>query len=61
MHPYTNIIDPLTRTVGTDFSSDKRYISELWSCWHCPNIDSKAHIRVYPAYQKLRENKDLDN
>ena len=51
----------MTRTVKSNFSSDKRYMSELWSCWHCPNIDSQAHIRVCPAYQKLREKKDLDN
>ena len=51
----------MTRTVKTNLSSDKRYMAELWSCWHCPNIDSQAHIRVCPAYKKLRENKDLDN
>ena len=51
----------MTRTVKSNFSSDKRYMSELWSCWHCPNIDSQAHIRVCPAYQKLREKKDLEN
>ena len=51
----------MTRTVKTNFSSDKKYMAELWSCWHCPDIDSQAHIRVCPEYQKLRDNKDLDN
>ena len=51
----------MTRTVKTNFSSDKKYMAELWSCWHCPDIDSQAHIRVCPQYQKLRDNKDLDN
>ena len=51
----------MTRTVKTNFPSHKQYKAELWSCWHCPDIDSQAHIRVCPEYQKLRDNKDLDN
>jgi hypothetical protein len=51
----------MTKTVKINFSSDRKYMADLWSCWHCPDIDSQAHIRVCPAYQKLRVNKDLDN
>ena len=51
----------MTRTVKTNFSSDKKFAADLWSCWHCQKIDTQTHIRVCPAYQHLRENKDLDN
>ena len=51
----------MTRTVKMNFSSDKKYASDLWSCWHCPSIDSQSHVRVCPAYQQLRNDKDLDN
>ena len=49
------------RTVKMNFPSDKQYKADLWSCWHCPNIDSQTHIQVCPAYQQFRDNKDLDN
>ena len=43
----------MTKTVKTNFSSDKKYMAELWTCWHCPQVDSQTHIKVCPAYQKL--------
>ena len=51
----------MTRTVKTNFSSDRQFAADLWSCWHCPKVDSQTHIRVCPAYQQFRDNKDLDN
>ena len=51
----------MTRTVKTNFSSDKKFMGDLWTCWHCPNIDSQSHIRICPAYTDLRKGKDLDN
>ena len=51
----------MTRLVKMNFPSDRVYSSDLWSCWHCPNIDTQAHIRHCPAYQHLRMDKNLDN
>ena len=51
----------MTRTVKTNFSSDRKFMGDLWTCWHCPNIDSQSHIRLCPAYKDLRIGKDLDN
>ena len=51
----------MTRLVKMNFPSDGGYKRDLWSCWHCPNIDTQSHIRHCPAYQHLREDKDLDN
>ena len=50
----------MTRTVKLNFVSDKKFAAEEWSCWHCTKIDSQTHIRICPAYQHLRDNKDLD-
>ena len=44
-----------------NFASDKQYAADLWSCWHCTHIDSQPHITICSAYQKFRENKNLDN
>ena len=51
----------MTRLVKMKFPSDGGYSSDLWRCWHCPNIDTQAHIKHCPAYQHMRANKDLDN
>ena len=51
----------MTRTVKFNFSSDKRFIADLWKCWHCPDIDSQAHIKICPAYQQFRDSKDLSS
>ena len=51
----------MTRTVKMNYASDKQYAADLWSCWHCKKIDSQPHIKICPAYQKFRENKDLEN
>jgi hypothetical protein len=51
----------MTRTVKTNFSSDRQFVADLWSCWHCPKVDSQAHIKVCPAYLQFRDNKNLDN
>ena len=51
----------MTRTVKFNFPSDKKFRADMWRCWHCPSIDSQAHVRVCPAYQEFRLNKDLDN
>ena len=50
----------MTRTVKLNFVSDKKFAAEEWSCWHCTKIDSQTHIRICPAYQHLRDDKDLD-
>ena len=51
----------MTRTVKLNFVSDKKFAADLWSCWHCQSIDSQAHVRICPAYEHLRIDKDLDN
>ena len=51
----------MMRTVKMNFSSDKKYMADLWRCWHCPCVDSQAHIQICPAYQQFREGKDMNN
>ena len=51
----------MTRTVKFNFPSDKKFKADMWRCWHCPSIDSQAHVRVCPAYHELRHDKDLNN
>ena len=49
----------MTRTVKFNYSSDRRYIAEMWKCSHCPNIDNQSHIMYCTAYKQPREGKDL--
>ena len=51
----------LARTVKMNFSSDRKFTEQLWSCWHCPRVDTQTHVTVCPAYEHLRENLDFDN
>ena len=51
----------MTKTVKQNFPSDKQFAADLWTCWHCPMVDSQSHVRVCPAYQHLRAGKNLDN
>ena len=51
----------MTKTVKLNFASDKKFAADLWTCWHCPMVDSQAHVRICPAYQHLRAGKNLDN
>ena len=51
----------MTKTVKTNFSSDKQFASDLWKCWHCPMVDTQSHVRVCPAYEHLRVGKHFDN
>ena len=51
----------MTKTVKMKFPSDAGYRKDLWKCYHCPNIDTQSHIRYCPAYEKFRNDKDLDN
>ena len=51
----------MTRTVKMNFKSHKQYASDLWTCWHCPKIDSQAHVMICPEYEKFRTNKNLEN
>ena len=49
------------RTIKMNLSSDKIFAKQLWSCWHCPMIDSQTHVRVCPAYLHLREEINLED
>ena len=51
----------MTKTVKMNFPSDEGYKRQLWKCQHCPNIDTQSHIQHCPAYEHLREGKNLDN
>ena len=51
----------MTKTVKMNYPSDKGYKADLWSCWHCPSLDTQSHIMTCPAYQQFRENRNLDN
>ena len=43
-----------------NFRSDPRYSRELWLCDSCESqVDSMSHVTVCPAYQQLREGKDI--
>ena len=51
----------MTRTVKMNFSSDPGFKNQLWTCSHCPSVDTQSHIRLCPAYEKFRIDKDFDN
>ena len=45
-----------------NFKNKKNYARELWQCDSCENaIESQSHLLWCPAYQQLREGKDLKN
>ena len=42
--------------------SDPKYSSELWFCDSCESkIDSMSHVTICPAYQPLREGKNIES
>jgi hypothetical protein len=51
----------MTRTVKMNFSSDPGFKNQLWTCSHCPSVDTQSHIRLCPAYEKFRIDKDFNN
>ena len=51
----------MTKTVKLNFASDRQFAADLWTCWHCPMVDSQSHVRICPAYENLRAGKNLDN
>ena len=32
----------MTKTVKMSYPSDKGYKADLWSYWHCPNLDTQS-------------------
>ena len=45
-----------------NYSNDPKYKRELWLCDSCQSsIDTQSHVMVCPAYQILREGKDMNN
>ena len=50
----------MCRTVQKNFSNDKAYAANLWTCIHCPAVDSMAHLKWCEGYTHLREGLDLD-
>ena len=51
----------MTKTVKLNFASDRQFAADLWTCWHCPMVDSQSHVRICPAYEHLRAGGNLDN
>ena len=46
----------------TNFKNKKEYSSDLWLCDSCSSsIETQSHLLWCPAYQNLRENKNLNN
>ena len=54
-----SIRSKMCRTIQTCFSSDKAYAANMWTCIHCPAVDSMAHLRWCQGYSHLREGLDL--
>ena len=45
-----------------NFKNKKDYSSDLWKCDSCESaIETQSHLLWCPAYQKLRNGKDLEN
>ena len=45
-----------------NYFNDPKYRAEMWRCDSCrTRIDSQSHILYCPAYQKLREGKNLNS
>ena len=42
-------------------SGDRKNKASLWKCGECGYIDSQSHIIHCPAYQDIREGKDLNS
>ena len=43
-----------------NFRSEEQFSKSLWMCQECESqVDSMSHVAVCPAYQPLREGKDL--
>ena len=55
-----SIRSKMCRTVQTNFSNDKAYAANLWTCVHCPAVDSMDHLRWCQGYSHLRDGLDLD-
>ena len=51
----------MIKTVDLNFPRDKEFASDIWTCWHCPRVDSQFHVMICPAYDHLTEGKNLDN
>ena len=61
----------MTPTIRMNFTSDKRFAAELWSCPACrdrPDLvglsvsrDTQQHVMECEAYDDLRLGKDLDS
>ena len=51
----------MTKTVKMNFPNDEGFKRQLWKCQHCTNIDTQSHIQHCPAYEHLREGKNLDS
>ena len=59
------IVGFMTPTVRMNFKSDKHFANKLWACQSCLDKggigvrDTQHHILICPAYDKLRQGKDL--
>ena len=43
-----------------NFKNKKNYSNELWQCYSCERaIESQSHLLWCPAYQQLREGKNM--
>ena len=45
-----------------NYRSDPSFKDELWTCDSCESaIDTMSHVMICPAYQQLREEKDINS
>ena len=50
----------MVKTVKLNYPSDPKYSHDLWTCWHCPQMDSQIHILTCDGYRDLRQDKNLE-
>ena len=55
----------MTPTIRMNFQSDKQFAIKLWACQSCFDKggvgvrDTQHHVLICPAYEKLRQGKNL--
>ena len=48
------------QTFKTQFKGNKEYKKDMYSCWHCPNVDSSRHAQYFCSeYEDLRSSTDF--
>ena len=51
----------MLKNVKLNYKNDPKNVKKFWKCPECEYLDSQEHILWCEGYEKLRENKNLDN